>query len=537
MVNRPVVRPQKKPGHVWRLDDFSGGLGGFEYEPGRYYWGDHIWPTQPGYLGGVALASGDSRTGIASNEKTVKELEIGTDAWRLTSTTLYRSTNGTGNWAEKGANGTGWPAGTPNPTDFIAFNVSGGNPVIAVCFGTGTKWYFTVDNGANWTISGMTGNAAYANYFVVASHAGTAPKVWYVRNPNELYSTADLTGAASSGPSYIGDYLNDEFNSIVEDDTGVLLMGKRRSLYSIDSLGNTYTVAGPYNYVATRSLGTYAGYPTQPANANFECHVTFEGRIYYVVDDGRKIIEYDHGQVTEGIQPSAWGAALLLRLPIIGMTVYNRWLLVAITDASSTLLSSTTWPGGSALIGNTGALLAYNGGVTSSAGSTFLLAGRRRGDGSWIWHGSIATLGYIMRTMNYSQSAGLLMLHKAAAEGGFGLTMPKEGLEGLDNTNQLIELGVFRGERPGALLRPKHFRAGLLNTASSLHNTIYYRLASDELTTAYTSLNDYSNAAIALTGTDFPPYARSTRGLRLLMTSDAAHNAAPLSWAEVEYDQ
>ena len=148
--------------HTWSLNDFSKGLGPLEYEPGYYYWAfaadarqEKIVTSGPGV--NVDL------TGIASNEKVVKAIQIGSDYWVATSTTVYYSSAGTANWSEKGANGVGWTVG--NPTDIVAFSASGGNPIIGVAMGSSTAFQYTVDNGANWIVSTRASDASakYAN--------------------------------------------------------------------------------------------------------------------------------------------------------------------------------------------------------------------------------------------------------------------------------------------------------------------------------------------------------------------------------------
>lgn len=533
MATGTIVRPQPKARKVWRLDDFSKGLGPFEYVPGYYYWGRDIDTRRRGVVFGGPWNNIDL-TGVAVNEKTVKAILVGADIWIITSTTAYRSVGGTANWTEVGANGVGWTAG--NPTDIVAFQVSGGQPVIAVAMGASTTYQTTVDNGANWVASTKAGNAKYANYFTVASRAGTAPKVWYVRNNNDLYSTADLTNAGTSTTeSVIGDYTNDEFYSVVEDDSGVLLIGKRRFLYTIDSLGNVRTInSRPYRYKAASDLGSFTGYPTRPGNQNFENPVIIEGRVYYVVEEYR-IIEYDHGTLTENIQPSSFGAALLLQLPIVAMTRVGRELWVSLADAATTLLDATRVPGLSGMIGNTAA----------GAATSYIYAGIRNGDGSWNWHGDLISEGKIHRYLWYNDSSGVLFTCHAAqqtvnnSQTRWDVPVP-DGMarargSGFSlNSVMRIETGRFHGDLK-RLIRG----LGRMSADTTNHLRVDYRLAAEDETAGYTALDKYTTAYRAEKGTRFPP-GTTCRGLSLYFIqvgAGATQVIEPMLYHyEVEYE-
>ena len=167
-----ILDPRR--GITWDLHDFSKGLGGFNWEQGYYLYGRNVdtrWPGMvfPGPKSVVDL------TGIALNEKVVRAISYNGDNYIATSTTVYRSTSGTGNWTEIGANGAAWAAG--NPTDIIAFPTAGGVSCIAVAMGSSVAFQYTVDGGTNWITSTRAGNAKYANYFCNCAAAGTAPVV------------------------------------------------------------------------------------------------------------------------------------------------------------------------------------------------------------------------------------------------------------------------------------------------------------------------------------------------------------------------
>ena len=347
-------------------------------------------------------------------------------------------------------------------------------------------------------------------------------------NPNLLYSSADLLNATTvTTGSIIGDYLNDEFNCLVEDDTGVLLAGKRHFLYTIDSLGGVRKInQAPYKHYTTSDAGSYVGYPTRPANANFENPVDIEGRLYFPVEDYR-ILEYDHGQLTEDIQPSAWAAAPALQQPLLGMTRVNGELWVVIGQASTVPRSATLLPGNTALLAND----------IASAKAEFF-AGRRQPNGSWQWHGSI----YQSATANkpryiwWDRNAGFLYAanaNQSAADGSqyrmlvSGVFNPLSYLFSsnvvLSTAVWTIETGLYTQQQPN-ITKTLRYGSGRMRVGTPTL-VVKYRTATDDLSTGYSTLDTYTTTALAATGTAFPA-SQTFTGLRLQFVSagTAANN-------------
>lgn len=505
-------------GVTWDLSDFSKGLGGFIATPGYYYSALHCDTRYPGVVMPGPLNVADL-TGIAANEKVIKRITVGADNWIITTTTAYRSVGGTANWTEVGANGTGWTAG--NPTDIVAFSDSG-TTTVGVAMGASTAFQYTTDSGTNWTASTRAGSSDNANYFCVASRAGTAPKIWYAVNPNLLFSSANLlNGTAVTTESTVGDTTNDEFTSLIEDDTGVLLIGKRRSLYSIDSNGGVRVLAGPYRYYATSIAGAPTGTPTRPANQNFENPQVIEGRVYYPIEDYR-ILEYDHGVLTEDIEPSAWGAAPDLYLPINAMVAVGRELWVALGSQTSGLLLTTMVPGRAVLKGN-----------LYTAQRSEVYAGRRQPDGSWQWHGSIVSTDFgssgILRYMWYDDATNYLYLSAAVQQLinvsqrrcfvplRHPLAAPVGGVVKLYTDAWELETGIYYQQQPNITKTLRHV-SGKVRIASGSSLLVAYRVAVEEATTAYATVATWTSQATAETGTAFPA-GTTFKGARLLFQS------------------
>lgn len=391
-------------------DDFSQGCGAYLHEPGRYSLADDMDTRWPGMIMPGPLQVADL-TGIASGEKVIKRILHNGVNWLISSTSAYRENAGV--WQERGATGAGWVAG--NPTDIVSFNSSGGIGVVAIAMGAATTFQYSVDNGANWVASTKAGNAKYANSFCVAQAESTAQLVWYVRNPNDLFSCSDLTNAgASSVSSTVGDFINDEFTSIIEA-AGALYMGKRTKLYTINSIGLVRTVAGPYRYIASSDAGTGAGL------ANFKEPVVCEGLLYYPVEDYR-IIEIDPstGAITEDMQPAWFGPQVpRMQHPLLAMCNVNGWLCVGLGTSDTAKVKSVAFaPGGasSGLIANA---------VSVNKSDFYLGRYHTQPDGSrqWRWHGVLFNLapgdfasGNVPRTIWYDSTTSYLYAASAGAE-------------------------------------------------------------------------------------------------------------------------
>lgn len=517
--------------------DFSHGLlRGLRHKDGYYYMSTNVDTRWHGMVLPGPWEAGDL-TGIAANEKVIKAIQVGQDSWIITTTTVYRSVSGTGTWTDVGVvNGVGWTPG--NPTDIVVFGASGANPIIAVAMGASTAYQTTINNGANWVASTKTanaGNAKFADFFCVASRGGARPKVWYVRNQNELYSTFDLTNGDPVGTtgSTIGDNLNDPFTSIIEDKNGVLLIGTVHALYTIDSEGVVTRLTPFYQHKATSDAGTYTGNPTRPTNRNFENPQDINGRIYYPIEDYR-IGEWDANTTTwsVGVEPSNWASAPRLRQPILCMIAAGEELWVFLgSNVTSTTFTNTSDPGTSALLGN------------SIAERSAMFAGLRQPDGTWEWHGSLiddttdATIQaryawrnpitdylYVARaaqkTANNSQVRFFLPLKNPIHYTAYRFIQDA-------SRERWLETGRYDQMQPSLTKTARFLRCEIALPGGNGSVEVRYRVAPDDATTVYTSLATYTSAATADIGTAFPA-STTFQGIRLKFSLLPANTVSPV---------
>lgn len=499
--------------------DFSEGLGTFLHEVGRYQYGNRVDTRFPG-LAFVGPNERADLTGIAANFRVRARIRHSNVNWIMTTdntdTRVYRTNAGV--WQERlnvaGAVG----------TCLVSFA-----GVIAVGFGTTANFRFSSDDGATWTASTKAGNSAQMTYAVATPYSSTNPKVWYVRDNNELWSTADLTNAGiSAGPSSIGDSSNDEFNSIAIDDTNVLLMGKRHYLYSIDSLGVVSRRTRRMRYFATSDAGAGAGL------RNFQDPVQMDdGSLIYPVEDYR-LIRYDHGDITEGIEPRVWGPQVIaLDLPINALCKVGEWLLCFLGSLTATTLRRTTYaPGGAQLLGN------------SLSNVSYLYAGRQREDGTWSWHGNmmlaqtytglIRFCWYDDDSLNlYMAYSGANLVNNSQSRCLFSASNPlyinEGGANGILSSSQAqIETGIYYQNQPNVLKTLRYLTANV-RVSTDASCVISYRVAPDDDTaTGFTSIATYTSSATARTGTAVsgdPTF----RGMRLRISLNQGLNASDAS--------
>ena len=521
------------------FEDFSRGLGAFVHERGYYGLAENAdlrWKgiVMPGPREVVDM------TGIAATFRVRKRvlhngvnMLVTTD---LTDTKVYREE--TGAWALKATF-----AGAVG-TDIATFE-----GVVAVALGAGTAYQYSSDDGTSWNASTKAGNAKYANFFCVAQPADSEAKAWYVRNPSDVFVTADLTNAgASTTSSTVGDNNADAFNCFEQDDTGLLLMGKRHYLYTMDSVGKVRVVAGPYRYIATSEAGGSAGL------ANFANPVQIAGRFYFPVEDVR-LIEYDHGVITEDLQPAAFGPQYVrLTLPLNALAAANGWLVLALGSSQSTTIRSSD--GGSSFLGS---ILGNTLGATSE-----LYFGRYENGPNgreWVWHGILLVCTKLLKYMWYDDATSYLYL--AGSEAALvnlqqyrAFVAPSNPLTTKQGGNVILsrlwylDTGIYYQNQPNVIktLRKMYARTGVLSASFPVVG-VAYRINDDYESGGFTVLAEWDSAATARSGSSFPA-SKTFRGVRfrfygqsgaaantygVLYNAQSVHLFYPTSYDQVEF--
>lgn len=515
--------------------DFSHGLGGYslDEEPGSYLIATNCDARWAGVVMPGPREEADM-TGIAANFRVLQRIVHGGVNWVLTSDTtdtkVYRVE--TGAWALK------LTVNSVVGKCLVSFK-----DVIAVGLGASTAYKFSSNDGTSWTDSTKAGNSKYMDFATAVQPAKSAGKVAYLRNPNELYFTEDLTNSSeSSTSSTIGDTQNDEFTSIIADDAAALYIGKRNYLYTIDSDGNVWTVDGPRRHYATSESGGSAGM------ANYVDPVKIEGRLYFPYEDSG-LLELDPrtGAKREHLEPAHFGPQVpRLHLPINAMTNVAGWLCIALGSASTaTIRSAAQAPGGTALLANTF--------VTTSE----LYFGKYMdfGDGlgeRWVWHGSLLTCTDLLGYLWYDDSSNYLYLASSAAESANAqqlrafvppvnpLFFQTSSTIKLNTGTWTLETGLFTAGGDNAH-DTKTWRTGKVTSRGLASSTpslaVKYRVADDDVSTAYSTLATYTSSSTARTGTSFVA-AVSGHGARFQFVGvgDSGTNTyAVLYKAEFEY--
>lgn len=294
------------------------------------------------------------------------------------------------------------------PQALISFN-----SVLAVGFGSANPYQFATDvtvDGSAYTFTASTktaANADSANAFWVQSSGVVTPRVCYVTSPNQVYFTEDLTNADATGSTAteLGtDNSTDNYvTSVIEDDTGRLLAGTRRQLWSL---------RGDYSR-PERAIAE--DFPDGPGEAggqsdrqNFENPQMIEGRIYYIYS-GDELLEYDHGRVNKYMAPKHQGKNIpRMNLPINAILAVGNTLLVWIGSANTATNRSVTYaPGGSSRIANTF-------GITSE-----LYYGQYMEDETgtrWTYHGIVLQCTDLLRYAFFDEDSDFVYQSSGASE-------------------------------------------------------------------------------------------------------------------------
>ena len=287
---------------------------------------------------------------------------------------------------------------TPNG---LASYHDGTNSTIVVCLGNAVAFRYSVDDLANIVTSTKTGDAKYADRAMVQQNELGEAVVTYVKNPNQLYRSTDMTNTGDvTTLSRVGDGSSQNYFTSLSQDPGdgMALLGMRHSLFKFDGV-NSIEVAGPFPDPPQDAGG-------QGDRLNFECVALVNGRLYYNYA-GFEIGEWFRGQWNGSMAPK-WAGPLIpvMNQPINAMVTAGEWLIAAMgSESSATYFSGATAPGGAYLEQN-----AFN---TSSD----LWAARYQPDPDtgqmvWVWHGSLLTVtaANSLRLMDFDEDDSMLYL-------------------------------------------------------------------------------------------------------------------------------
>ena len=418
-----------------------------------------------------------------------------------TNTIVYREE--TSVWATK-ATFNGIAAG---PHCLLSFH-DGTNSTLVVFLGAATAFQYTVDDGTNWTASTRTGNTKYGNMGIVRQNARTSADVLYVRSPNQIYTSTSMVngGAAADTGSTIGDgSAQTYFNSVVEDDTGVIIFGMRHAAWSMDSTGAIYRLCEDV--------------PDPPADAggtsdrrNFESFAVRGARIYFIVG-GYELWEYYHGVWNKEAAP--WhqaerngGEIPRAHLPLNAVTVAGEWIVLAMGLKTTTQRSFSFSEGGTTLLQN-----------TLVATSELYAMAPRETEGGYVmvWHGSLLTCTDPLRFMWFDEDDSYLYLASGDAESinlqqkrcffatSDPLTTASASTVTLNNGTVTVETGLLSAEYPFDVVRPISLKCVARGLTSSVTLAVRTRFVPEnDTSTAYVTRETFSNGQRALYGTRFP---------------------------------
>ena len=510
MVNGNKLIPVLFPG-------FLGGLGALGHEPGKYAITTNAITRFGRMVNGLAEVA--DRTGIASGYRAIKSIKHNDVNILITqngtNSIVYRQESGV--WATKET------VNNALCTDLVSFH-DGTNSILAVAYGASTAFRYSTDDGTTWTASTLDGNSKYANYFVWQHNGQTATRILWVRNPNEVYWATSLVNATTvnTGSTIEDGSAQSYFTMLDEDDTGVLIIGKRHALWSMDAAGNIYRLTRNFN----DSLSTAGG---QGDRRNFEAYAVLNNVFFFIVE-GNKVVSYYHGQTNEFLAPRMQGEHIpRLDLPCNAICSAGEWLILAIGSANTaTNRSIVPAPGGSSLLQNTF--------VTTSE----IYVGRpiigEQGVEGVTWYGSELTCTDLLRYMWYDEDDGYLYLASGDSESTNNqqircyfftsdplYTVVSSNIQ-LNTAVAILESGIIGADDPFAKYVPEFLKCittGLASTVPSLE--VQYRFVPEHDTSAFVSLDTYTSGQRALNGTHFPKTRSFQLGrVQFRLTGDAA---------------
>ncbi|GEM_PF-3926180 len=521
-----------------KMPGFGRGFGASKYAPGFYGICVNGDCSESFFMPGPREVV--DLTGIAAGFRVIKAVKH-VNVWMLattngTDTKIYRQET---TWVVRAT------IASRVATDMVSFK-----SVLAVAFGSTNPYQFSTQTGAEaYTFTASTktaGNSDSANYFAVQSNGRILSRVAYVTNPNELYFTEDLTNGDTTGSTktVIGDTdsSNSYTTSITEDDTGKLIIGMRRALWSIGRNGEPEKLTEDFPDGVADAGG-------QGDRKNFESYTEIEGRIYYIFS-GDEVMEYDHGEVNRFMAPKWQGQDIpRAHLPANAITRVGNKIMLAIGSANTATLKDVTHArGGTSRVSNqfTTASELYVGWYAEDP-----VDGQRR----FAWHGVILTCTSLLRYMWFDEDTDYLYLSSGASESAD--LQQRRCLYTKDNalyhqkssaivratgTAQLEILGIDMG-LPFYLKRAARLKLATtrLGTSSSLPSMEpEYKITGDfDNTTFESDFVLFTENSDAATGRDFP--SRSdflTMDLRFVETGNGTDNTYGVLWeAELELDE
>ena len=483
------------------IPGFHLGCGSRHFRPGYYLMGSNF----DGRYGGPGPRQVADRTGIAAGYRVRQMIKHGDVNFLLTTngthTNIY--TLSAGNWAL---------AGAANPTfsNLVGTGMVSFKDVLAVGFNTSNAYQFSSDNGSTWTTSTKTtANAEFFKYAIVQVNGLTSPRVLYVRDPNEVYFTEDLTNGDATGSTatYIADNASDQasFNNVVEDYTGEALLCMRHDIYSIDSAGRVWR-------------RTWDNFPDGVADAggqadrlNFETAAKNQGRIYFNYS-GNEILEWYRGNINKYMAPKHLSGNMIPRmdLPVNAMTEAAGYVVL---ELGTTLSGKSAFyiPGGAAHIS-----------AAVAPPTSDLYIGRYEGD-QFVWHGSILNRSAVYRYMWYDEDDSYLYLaqqgsvsadlsqHRCLFYAQNPLTTLTAGIVNLTTVTWSVELGRIDFGAPFSVKEARHLSMHTMGLGATGTPTIVvlYKLTSDYVTDGFETLHTFDDNALAEIGTPFRPSVRS----------------------------
>ena len=484
------------------IPGFHLGCGSLRFRPGYYLIGRNF----DGRYGGPGPREVADRTGIAAGYRVRQMIKHGDLDFLLatngTHTNIY--TLSAGNWAL---------AGAANPTfsNLVGTGMVSFKDVLAVGFNTSNAYQFSTNDGSTWTTSTKTtANADFFKFAIAQVNGLSSPRVLYVRDPNEVYFTEDLTNGDATGSTttYVADNASDQqrFENVVEDYTGEVLLCMRHDIYSIDSSGRVWR-------------RTWDNFPDGVADAggqgdrnNFETVAKNQGRIYFNYS-GNEILEWYRGNINKYMAPKHLSGNMIPRmdLPVNAMTEAAGYVVLALGSATASTLKSVLYtPGGGAHLGGTFTALSD------------LYIGRYEGD-QLVWHGILLQATDLLRYMWYDEDDSYLYLASGDSElvneqqrrclfyAQNPLTTVTSSIVNLATTTWAVELGRIDFGTPFSVKEAKHVSMHTRGLGATGTPTIaaLYKLTSDYDTSAFETLHTFDDNALAEIGTSFRPSARS----------------------------
>lgn len=326
--------------------DVSRGAGAYDYEEGRYAFGESVETSTGVVYPGPAVVA-DTVNGAAALDG-----PVWSQAWH-NDTDFIAAGKKVYYWDY---NNTIWQKTTTDPaagaatkiTDIHSFS-SATLTILLVCFDTVSDYQYSTNNGVTWLAPAGGGQRKF-KHFTTWEERTTRPILVGVNDPDILYKTEDPTDATlwdtgtriGSG----GSQNSEHFTSVATAPTGELLVGKRFGWRTMDSFSN---VSMGYGRVQTSSGAGLENF-AWPARV---------GQSLFVPIRDFDILRYERGVFTPGYGVSRFGP----RVPEMQKAV------VALAGDDTTWLYA-------ALAGTDG----------------YVMRGREVG-GKWEWHGSYARIG------------------------------------------------------------------------------------------------------------------------------------------------